>query len=142
MKIVIAAGLALALAPCWAALGERAGAVPVGATATPLSAPGGAAYTRVQRQLPSGTQVSEYIDAGGTVFAVSWDGHFLPDLRELLGRHFAVLSQHESGQGRATALSVQRPDLVVLSAGRMGSFQGRAWLPPQLPAGFDPGRMP
>jgi hypothetical protein len=142
MKTLLAAALALALGTCWAGLGDRAGAAPPGASVMPLATPGGATYTQIQRRLPSGTEVNEFVDAGGIVFAVSWDGPFLPDLRELLGRHFGVLTQHQAARGHASAVSLQRPDLVVVAAGRMGSFQGRAWLPPQLPAGFEPGRMP
>ena len=142
MKTLLALALALALGTSWAGLGDRAAGPPAGATVTPLVTPGGAAYTRWHRRLPSGTQVNEFVDAGGTVFAVSWDGPFLPDLRELLGRHFAVLGDQPSAPGRASAASVQRPDVVVMSAGRMGAFQGRAWLPPQLPAGFNPESLP
>jgi hypothetical protein len=40
-------------------------------------------------QLPSGTSVREYADAGGTVFAVAWDGPTKPDLNQLPGQYFA-----------------------------------------------------
>ncbi|MFL6693953.1 MAG: DUF2844 domain-containing protein, partial [Ramlibacter sp.] len=102
---------------------------------------GGGAYTHVQRQLDSGTVVREFADADGTVFAVSWNGPFLPDLRELLGPTFAVL-QDSAARGRTSALSISRPDLVLVSAGHMRGFEGRAWLPPKLPAGFDPRQLP
>ena len=38
--------------------------------------------------------------------------------------------------------AVHRADLVIVSAGRMGAFHGQAWLPRQLPAGFDPRTLP
>jgi len=101
----------------------------------------GGAYTHVQRQLDSGTVVHEFAGADGKVFAVSWNGPFLPDLRELLGPSFAAL-QDSAARGRTSALSISRPDLVLVSAGHMRGFEGRAWLPPKLPAGFDPRQLP
>jgi hypothetical protein len=36
----------------------------------------------------SGTMIREYVNGSGTVFAVVWDGPWLPDLRQVLGEHF------------------------------------------------------
>lgn len=141
MKRFVAASLLAACGAGWAGLGDPA--VPAaGATASSLRTPSGAAYTQVQRRLDSGTTLHEFVDAAGTVFAVAWEGPFLPDLRGLLGRHFqALTAQEAAGRGRG-AVAVQRPDLVIVSAGRMGAFHGQAWLPRQLPAGFDPRTLP
>jgi hypothetical protein len=38
-------------------------------------------------------------------------------------------------------MAVRSADLVVVSTGRMGAFQGRAWLVSLLPEGFDPQEM-
>src|SRR4051794_38770549 len=100
----------------------------------------GAAYTDISRTLRSGTVVHEFVDATGAVFAVSWSGPFKPDLKRLLGRHFGKL-QHGDGQGQGQAnrsrLDVDAGDFVVQSGGHMGAFEGRAWLPARVPAGFD-----
>jgi GMP synthase-like glutamine amidotransferase len=36
-------------------------------------------------------------------------------------------------------LSLKQSDLVIVSGGHMGAFEGHAWLPAKLPAGFNPG---
>ena len=87
-------------------------------------------------QLPSGTTVREYVTPGGTVFAVSWQGPSLPDLRQVLGGYFAQYSgevkrRRESRGPRAIA----QPGLVVRSGGHMRSFFGRAYIPQLLPQG-------
>jgi len=141
MKPLLTACLALALAPSWAALGTSPD-LPAAAGSQQTTATG-VPYTHLQRQLDSGTTVHEFVDGAGRVFAVAWKGPFLPDLRELLGVHFQVLQQQEaSTRGSQHALSIARPEIVLVSTGRMKAFQGRAWLPRQLPAGFDPGRLP
>ncbi len=95
-----------------------------------------AGHTVHETTLPSGTVVREFASPSGTVFAVAWDGPFLPDLRRLLGTHFAA---YADGVREQTDLhgqrTVQQPDLVVRSAGRMRAFSGQAYLPTQLPAG-------
>ncbi len=97
------------------------------------------AFTEASRTLESGTQVREWINAAGIVFAVAWSGPFLPDLREQLGTHFQALAdgQRSQGRGSRSRVSVQQADLVIFSGGRMGAFEGRAWIPSLLPAGFD-----
>ena len=46
------------------------------------------AYTVHEMQSSSGTAVREYVSSTGTVFAVAWQGPWLPDLRQLLGPYF------------------------------------------------------
>jgi hypothetical protein len=102
--------------------------------------PAGHAYTVLQTALPSGTTVSEYADAKGVVFAVAWTGPVPPDLRSLLGPHFdayAARVREQRGPGHSQ-LRVAADDLVVVSSGRMGAFEGKAWLSSRLPAGFRP----
>ena len=141
MKALIAACLACFLPGAWAALGTSPD-LPAAGGAAQLT-PSGAAYTHLKRQLESGTTVHEFVDSAGRVFAVAWSGPFLPDLRELLGAHFTVLAQEEAAQrSKSSSVEVRRPELVIVSSGRMRAFHGRAWLPRQLPAGFDPARLP
>jgi hypothetical protein len=136
--------LALALAGGSAVAGLGGRPVAGGDTSMQaMASPAGTAYQQQTSRLESGTTVRQFINGDGVVFAVSWSGPFLPDLRELLGDHFTALREGEStARGRSSALSISRPDLVLVSTGHMGAFQGRAWLPGQLPAGFDPGTMP
>lgn len=141
LRVLLPVVLALAGTPVLAALGGPVSATPAGAGVEQASTSAGAPYTHMQRQLDSGTVVHEFADASGTVFAVAWSGPFLPDLRELLGPSFSAL-QDSASKGRSSALSISRADLVLASAGHMGGFEGRAWLPPKLPAGFDPRLIP
>lgn len=144
MKGWVVAVLALSMNAGWAGLGgqpanpgPRARAAHAGASA---AAPV-ATFTDLVRQLESGTTVHEYVGANGAVFAVSWSGPYVPDLKELLGVHFDAMVEHANKSARAgrSQLVLKRSDLVIVSGGHMGAFQGRAWLPAQLPAGFTPG---
>lgn len=145
MKKILLIGLLLASPLAMAALADQpvpaSTATPVQKTAATTSA--GVPYTDISRTLRNQTQVHEFTDANGTVFAVSWSGPFKPDLKMLLGRHFDAFKQAEGSRGAANRarLRVDTTDMVVVSTGHMGAFEGRAWLPSQLPAGFDPEEM-
>jgi hypothetical protein len=110
---------------------------------TPSSTAAGAPYTILQRTLRTGVVVDEYVDASGKVFALSWSGPFKPDLKRLLGRHFKAFRDRgeQRHQGRRSGLAVDTGEAVIVSEGHMGAFQGRAWLPSRLPAGFDTREM-
>ncbi len=98
----------------------------------------GSSYTLLDTTLPTGTHVREYVASSGSVFAVGWDGPFLPDLRALLGPHFETMVAESAKTPRAgnSQLTVNRPGVVILSRGHMRAFEGRAWLPAELPAGI------
>lgn len=112
---------------------------PAGANATAATAGADAIYTVSQSTLDSGTVVREYSDTGGKVFAVSWRGPTLPDLRTLLGDKFTAMTNAAGARAKAghSQLALERPDVVVVSNGHMRAFAGRAWMPSALPAGFD-----
>jgi hypothetical protein len=95
-------------------------------------------YTVTQSTLDEGTVVREYSDAAGVVFAVSWNGPFLPDLRTLLGAHFDTLRSEAARRPKAghSQLAVDRSDVVIVSTGHMRAFSGKAWIPASLPTGF------
>jgi hypothetical protein len=138
--------LALAALPCHAALGRapsdfgntsvrHARAL---AAATPQAQGPAASWDVNVSLLDNGTTVREYA-AGGIVFAVAWNGPFLPDLRKLLGPHFDTLTgaaahRPKGGHGQ---LHIQQPDLTIESTGHMRAYAGRAWVNSLLPAGFD-----
>jgi hypothetical protein len=139
MKASLAALLLAACGASWASLGDPASAGPApGVSATSLRTPAGAAYVRLSRTLASGTMLAEYVDARGIVFAVAWSGPFLPALDTVLGRYYGAFEQNARAVGRSASVNIRQPDVVIASAGRMGAFQGHAWLPTQLPLGFDP----
>ena len=46
------------------------------------------ALQKQELQLPTGTVVTEYLTAKGAVYAVSWRGPAMPNLRQLLGNYF------------------------------------------------------
>ncbi len=125
----------------WAALGGAPANLGPQAMATRSStvSSGMATYTVLRKELDSGTTVHEYVDAGGTVFAVSWSGPFLPDLKEILGVHFEALTVEavRRKDARRSRLEVRSSDVVIESSGQMRALQGRAWLPSKLPPGFD-----
>lgn len=88
-------------------------------------------------QSAEGIRVREYLAPGGTVFGVSWQGPWKPDLRQLLGPYFdpyvtASQGMKKTSRGPAT---IQLPGLVVQTGGHMRSFVGRAYLPQMVPQG-------
>jgi len=93
-----------------------------------------AAGQRHELTLPSGIVVHEYVSAGGAVYAITWHGPQMPDLRELLGPYFAQLSNRTSRLGHHQ-LSLTGSDLEIRSAGHRHTFGGRAWVPSLVPAG-------
>ena len=98
-----------------------------------------AIYTVSQSTLDSGTIVREYTDAAGKVFAVSWSGPTLPDLRTLLGSKFTALTDATGRRTQAghSQLALNQSDVVIVSNGHMRSFAGHAFIPSAVPAGFD-----
>ena len=98
-------------------------------------------YTVQETQLESRTVVREYATPAGQVFAVTWQGPVLPDLKTLLGGYFPAFAQEtaqaqQSGRQRSRVLMLT-PGLIVQSTGRMGRFLGHAYAPDLVPAGVD-----
>jgi len=84
--------------------------------------------------------IREYVNSSGTVFAVAWDGPWLPDLRQVLGDHFdgyQAAMQRRQGAARTGrgALVIDEAGIVVQMSGHPRAFTGRAYLPGLLPAG-------
>lgn len=135
--------LAFAL-PCHASLGKAPS--DFGGTtarqAKALAATGtasAATYTVTTTTLASGTTVREYVNTSGVVFAVSWTGPFLPDLRTLLGDQFTTLTTESARHAKAghNRVQVSGSDVTIESGGHMRAYQGRAWINSLLPTGFD-----
>lgn len=103
--------------------------------------PPSTAYTVATTTLPSGTVVREFVNEQQVVFAVVWAGPVLPDLAAFFGEHAtayqqAVQQKRAAGQ-RGGAVQSRQSDLVILSRGRMGHFEGHAYLPTRVPPGID-----
>jgi hypothetical protein len=93
-------------------------------------------YREHEIQLPSGTVVREYSGLDGIVFAVTWQGPFMPNLRQTLGRYFdTYAAAAKAGHASRQHLQVQQSDLVVQVSGHMRAFTGRAYLPQAIPGG-------
>jgi len=141
MKTLLIALLLGYASTCAAGLGDspaRFGKHVAAARTTAVSA-GPASYTDLEKTLDSGTSVHEYLDLNGTVFAVSWSGPFLPDLKEMLGAHFdTMVAAQRQRRGGSSPIVVTRDDVVIISGGHVGAFEGKAWIPAKLPAGFKP----
>jgi hypothetical protein len=89
---------------------------------------------RHELTLPSGTVVREYVSPAGAVYAVTWRGTRVPDLRELLGPYFGQLSR-QAIKGGHHGVTLTGTDFEVRSAGHGHTFAGRAWVPSLVPAG-------
>lgn len=148
MRRALYAMLFLSLLQCAVAYASLGG-TPSNFGATPLlrqgarslaaaDSAGSANYTVTQSTLDDSTVVREYSDNAGVVFAVSWNGPFLPDLRTLLGAHFDTLRSEAAKTPKAghSQLAIDRSDVVIVSNGHMRSYSGKAWIPSALPAGF------
>jgi Protein of unknown function (DUF2844) len=94
-------------------------------------------YTIHEIQASTGVAVKEYVSPAGKVFAVTWQGPFHPDLRQLLGSYFDQFSQAEQAQRaqRRGPVLIQQAGLVVQISGHMRSFWGKAYVPQMLPPG-------
>jgi hypothetical protein len=100
-------------------------------------------YAVHEIQSAAGTVVREYVasagDSAGKVFAVAWQGPYLPDMRQLLGSYFeqyaqAAKAQRNTRMRRAPVL-IDEPGLTVQISGHPRSFNGRAYIPGMLPQG-------
>jgi len=86
----------------------------------------------------NGILVREFMSRGGLVFAISWQGPAMPDLKQLLGAQYAAYAAAIEAQkrpGLRRAVRIATPDLVVESEGHLRAFVGRSYLPGLIPAG-------
>lgn len=100
------------------------------------------AYTVHEILSPNGTTVREYISSLGKVFAVVWQGPFIPNLRELFGQYFEQYSKAAQTRKSNHAhirgpMLIQEPGLVVQTGGHMRSYLGKAYIPEMVPQGVN-----
>jgi hypothetical protein len=92
----------------------------------------------------SGLRVREFLNRNGVVFAVTWNGPVVPDLRTLLGASFDSYVEQLSAvrhPGTHRSLRLASSALVVESGGHMRAYSGRAYLPLLLPAAASPANL-
>lgn len=135
-----------ALLPCaaFATLGEPESSVLTDSQALQGSskATDHGSYRVHEIQLPSGTLLREYASLDGTVFAVTWHGPFMPNLRQTLGRYFdEYATAPKSLHTDHNHLQIKLDDLVVQSSGHMRAYTGRAYLPQAIPDGVTLGDL-
>lgn len=96
-------------------------------------------YTLHETRFENGAIVREYASLSGLVFALTWEGPVLPDLRVLLGGYFNTFKlatdQARLDGRRGSPVNIERDGLVVISNGRMRNFFGHAYAPDLVPAG-------
>jgi hypothetical protein len=96
-------------------------------------------YAVHEIETSAGIVIREYVSAQGQVFAVSWRGSGIPDLRQMLGSYYAEFAQASSQPHyNHHHIAVRTPGVVVESSGRTRAFFGRAWAPALLPQNFSP----
>jgi len=125
-------------APGWAALGEPEASVSVDsghfrARALVAAHP---SFSVHELRTPAGTLIREFVAPSGTVFAVAWQGPYMPNLSLLMGQNFERFANAPRSAGSShSRLLIDQPDLVVHAGGHIRSYAGVAYLPLLLPAG-------
>ena len=141
---IVTVALVLAAAPAFAALGGDASSI----DADRVHVQG--ALVGIQRldthavheiQSATGTTIREYLAPNGTVFAVSWNGPFMPDLRQVLGTYFDAYQRLARARRGHGPLNLTDGDFVVQVAGHMRSFSGRAYVGRLTPSGVQPAQL-
>ena len=100
-----------------------------------------ASYSVNQLQTGEGITIREFVSAG-VVFAVTWQGPYRPDPRQLFGRYFdSYLNAPRTADSSRTRSRIEQPELVVHSSGHMRAFAGLAYLPNLLPVGVNAGDL-
>lgn len=145
-QTVLVLGVLLLPWNAWAVLGGQASSVASDQTSMKASMRNSItqpAYGVQSFQTATGITVKEYIAADGTVFALSWQGPIMPDLKQLLGQYFSdYVNAARSRHGGRHHLSIKQAGLVVQAQGRLRAFSGIAYLPAKMPAGVSPGSLP
>lgn len=134
--------LLLGAAPGWAALGEPESSVNADAQILrgQMREEVHPDYRVHQITDAAGDVVREYVSPAGKVFAVSWQGPFIPNMQQLLGASFPYLEQYAQAQTgrRGGPLMIQKDNFVFSSGGHMHGYHGRAYLVNLLPTRLSP----
>lgn len=91
-------------------------------------------YT-TKESVVSGANVTQYVDAKGYVFAVSWSGVMPPPLNVVLGNYANIKKENLQGSGNYS--SYDDGDVVIERKYTARDKSGVAYLKSELPEGFD-----
>ena len=131
--------LAIATAPAYAALGGDEGSVAQDQAhlrGRVLRIVRAQNFNMHEMQASTGTVIREYVSPAGTVFAVTFQGPALPDMKQVLGSYYDQFKRAAEARGVTRGpLVIRQPGLVVQISGHMRAFMGRAYAPEMLPAG-------
>jgi len=96
-------------------------------------------YNLHQITMADGSVVNEFVSPAGTVFGISWQGHFAPNLHQLLGTYMTNFQQGQVTQRvPRRSITIQGDNFVFSSVGHLRSFRGRAYVPGLVPANLTP----
>jgi hypothetical protein len=87
--------------------------------------------------LPTGMVIRQYLSPSGAVYAVSWHGHRMPNVQEILGSYAEQLSHRDRIKGGRHNMRLTGTDFMMSATGHGQTFSGRAWVPSLVPAGVD-----
>jgi hypothetical protein len=99
----------------------------------------GSSYT-VSQTAVDGVVIRQYVDSQGRVFGISWRGATLPPLSDLLGTYLPEYKKEIKARGKTFGrrfLKVSTDNIVVEGSSRQTDQRGRAYIPANLPQGFD-----
>jgi hypothetical protein len=133
--------LAMGCLPAWAALGDNVSSVETDAQALHGKhvMVNKTSYNLHQITMNDGSLVKEYVSPAGIVFGVSWQGHFIPNLQQLLGTYMTNLQQGQrTNWVRRRSVTIQGDNFVFFSLGHLRYFHGLAYVPGLIPANLTP----
>ncbi|HJX51670.1 MAG TPA: DUF2844 domain-containing protein [Polyangia bacterium] len=124
--------------PASAALGGDASSIGTGQTHLLASAriERTATHTMHELQAATGTKVREYLGNDGKVFAVSWQGPFRPDLRQLFGSYYETYLKAAGSRVARGPVNIRLPGLVIHMSGHQRALYGRVYLADRVPQGL------
>ena len=93
-------------------------------------------YTLHELEAPTGTKVREYLDSDSKVFAVSWQGPFRPNLRQLLGTYYQAYLKAAGPRAARGPINIRLPGLVIHMSGHQRAFYGRVYIVDRVPQGL------
>jgi hypothetical protein len=122
--------------PAWASLGDDVSSVIVDQNALQghIRIEVHTSYELHEITTPNGSIVREFVSPQGKVFGIAWQGHGIPNLRQLLGSYAPQL---QKGQRTRVvprrAVWIQGDDFVLFSFGYLRFFRGCAYVPSLVP---------
>jgi len=88
---------------------------------------------------PTGAQLHEYVARSGTVFATTWSGRTLPNLKNILGTHYARYQQVIAvPHSNHHVLNIRDGDFVLYMRKTQQGFRVAAYVPTLIPQGITP----